>query len=85
MAKGQRRDYAFCTLCVADKRWEVVKVKYSSKKATSNLINHLDSDECLVHGISTGICAERKDTFTAFFKPNDEDQKKLVRWMVDTN
>ena len=92
--RGERKEYAVCTLCIVDKRWNTAEVKYGTKKSTTNLLNHLDSDERpghrerhnRVHGISSGTSGQQQSTILAFVKPNDEDQKeKLVRWIVDTN
>lgn len=56
------------------------------KMSTTDVINHLDSDERpghweifkIDHGVSVGTCEKQKGTIMAsFVKPNNEDQKKL--------
>ena len=43
---GKRRaEYAVCTLCVKQEDWNAAEVKYGTRKSTTNLINHLDTDE----------------------------------------
>lgn len=42
---GAKKEYAVCTLCIEEGRWDIAEVKYGRSKSPTNLINHLDSDE----------------------------------------